>query len=115
MVEGGLDGLVAAWDRVVSEVENGYALGLDDYLNDLDGRQLAEDALAVAAPEDRMAAQRRLRVTDDRMKAAVRPVERCLWGDGVADGEGWTPERNWWYFSVPRAPAGQLAEDLEDL
>ncbi len=115
VIEAGLDGLVQAWERVVGEVERGYEWGLDDYLNDLDGRQLAEDTLLVAAPEDRMVGLRRLRLADDRMKAVVRPIERCLWGDGVADGEEWTPEKNWWYFNVPRRLEGELKEDLEDL
>lgn len=113
VVEAGLDGLVADWERAVKRVETGYALGLDDYLNDLDGRQLAEDVLPLAAPGDREAARVRLKAADQRMKAAARTTDECLWGDAVAEAEGWTPERNWWYFSLPRKPGPLLAEDLE--
>ena len=45
VVEMGLEGLLLEWERAVAQVESGYPLGLDDYLNDLDGRQLLEESL----------------------------------------------------------------------
>ena len=113
VIESGLEGLVAAWERVVGEVEAGYSLGLDDYLNDLDGRQLVEEAIDLAEAADREAARARVRAADLRMKALVRPTAECLWGETVAESEGWTPQSNWWYFSLPRAPGAMLREDLE--
>jgi hypothetical protein len=59
VVTAGLDGLVSEWERAVVQVESGYPLGLDDYLNDLDGRQLLEDALEVASEIERAAVCRR--------------------------------------------------------
>ena len=47
VVRGGLRGLVESWEEVVRSVEEGYSLGLDDYLNDMDGRQLIEEVLHV--------------------------------------------------------------------
>ena len=113
VVSAGLDGLVAEWERVVSEVENGYRLGLDDYLNDLDGRQLLDEVLAIAPLERRRAVAGRVEAADERMKRRVRRTPECLWGRRVADSEGWTPDDNWWYFNLPRAPGPLLREDLE--
>src|SRR5688500_16956128 len=45
VAESGLEGLVSAWERTASQVQAGYPLGLDDYLNDVDGRQLIEEAV----------------------------------------------------------------------
>ena len=45
IVANGLRGLVENWERVVDQVSKGYPQGLDDYLNDMDGRQLLENAL----------------------------------------------------------------------
>ena len=50
IVAGGLKGLVEAWDAVVNSVARGYSLDIDSYLNDLDTRQLLEEALS-ASPE----------------------------------------------------------------
>ena len=50
VVERGLAGLVEDWERTAEQVGSGYPLGLDDYLNDVDGRQLIEDCVS-AIPE----------------------------------------------------------------
>ena len=115
VVVAGLEGLVGEWEQAVNQVEAGYSLGLDDYLNDLDGRQLLEEALVLAPPEDRETARARIRAADTRMKSLVLSTAECLWGEAVAESEGWTPERNWWYFGLPRSPGPLLKEDLEGL
>ena len=74
---------------------------MDDYLNDLDGRQLLEEALAVAPKEQKEAFLKRVHHADELMKSLVESTERCLWGEEVAEAEGWTPKKNWWYFSKP--------------
>jgi hypothetical protein len=114
VVQAGLAGLVEAWEKAVAQVEAGYPLGLDDYLNDMDGRQILVAALDQAGgPAAEAALANRVRAADTRMRKVVRQVDECLWGDPVADAEGWTPDENWWYFSLPRAPGPELREDLE--
>jgi len=113
VVAGGLEGLVATWEHTVSQVEAGYPLGLDDYLNDLDGRQLLEDALDEAPAGTAAALRGRVEAADARMRRHVNRVDECLWGERVAAAERWDADRNWWYFAVPRQPAGMLREDLE--
>ena len=53
VVTRGLRGLVENWERVVQQVLEGYPLTLDDYLNDMDGRQLLANALELAPAEVR--------------------------------------------------------------
>ncbi|TMQ74175.1 MAG: hypothetical protein E6K81_00835 [Candidatus Eisenbacteria bacterium] len=112
MVAAGLPGLIAEWERTVAQIETGYPLGLDDYLNDLDGRQLLAEAVALAAADERPPATERIGRADARARAHLRAVGECLWGARVAEYEGWTPEVNWWYFAVPRSPGPLLREDL---
>jgi len=81
VIRGGLRGLVEGWEEVVRAVEEGYGLGLDDYLNDMDGRQLLEDALAAAPAREIKGIMERLQKADAKMRALVRPAGRCLWGD----------------------------------
>lgn len=115
VVEAGIHGLVAEWERVAGEVAGGYSLGLDDYVNDLDTRQLLEDALPRVPADDRAELVARVRVADERFRASAVPAAKCLWGPAVAEAEGWTRERQWWYFNVPRRAGTLLREDLVDL
>ena len=114
VVRGGLRGLAESWEEVVRSVEEGYSLGLDDYLNDLDGRQLLEEALAVAPAQEKKTALQRVRRADAKMQTLVRPAGSCLWGDETARQEGWTAKKNWWYFSVPVNPGEELLDELGD-
>jgi hypothetical protein len=109
IVAGGIEGLMAAWEQTAAAIEAGYSLTLDDYLNDLDARQILEIVLrAIPHPDGPLLD--RLRAADARVRAATVPARQCIWGDG---GErGWTARRNWWYFVVPRAPGPDLADDL---
>ena len=115
VVRGGLRGLAESWEEVVRSVEEGYSLGLDDYLNDLDGRQLLDEALAVAAAQEKKTALQRVRRADAKMKTLVRPAGRCLWGDETARQEGWTAKKNWWYFSMPIRPSEELLAEIDEL
>lgn len=111
VVDSGLRGLVDAWGGVAESVVTGYALTLDDYLNDMDVRYLIQAALDVAPESDSAELAGALRRADDAMLEATEPTG-CLWGDDIADEEGLDPRREWWYFRRPRRPGEQLAEDL---
>ena len=111
VVQGGLDVLLSGWERTVAAVEEGYAGDYEDYLGDLDGRQLLAQALERVTKHQAAAVAARLEALDARMRAATAPVARCLWGMIVADEEGWSPEDNWWYFVRPvSGPEEFLAE-----
>lgn len=112
-VDAGIEGLVEQWEYAVEDVEQGYPLGFDDYLDDMDGRQLLEGSLAVATADERRDALPRVRAADERMKAVLTPAKGCLWGADTASENGWTAETNWWYFNVPREPGPELAEEIE--
>jgi hypothetical protein len=111
VIEGGLEGLVESWEKTVREVEEGYSLTLDDYLNDLDARQLIDDAMIVATDQQRARIDERLSRADEKMRGLTEPTKACLWGEEVAEEEGWTAKENWWYFARPiKADAEFLAE-----
>lgn len=112
VVDAGLDGLVARWARVVDTVEAGYALGLDDYLNDMDARQLVHEAVPVAGRAIARRVGPKLAAADQRLRALMRPAKHCLWGDGLAKANGWSRETHWWYFEVPREAGPTLTGDL---
>ena len=109
---GGLAGLVAAWETFATELECGYAQGLDDWLNDVDVRDILEAALRVAGAAERRALRRRVRLADERVRAQLKSAGRCLWGAANAAKHGWNPGRQWWYFFEPKNQNDELARGL---
>jgi hypothetical protein len=115
VVKKGIAGLVAGWERVAAEVGKGYSLTLDDYLNDLDGRQILDEALAVAGQGADGKIRERVRRADRKMRSLVEPAGKCLWGAEVADSEGWNPEKNWWYFTRPKKAAADFLAEIDEV
>jgi hypothetical protein len=114
IVEGGLEGLVENWENIVQSVAGGYSLGLDDYLNDMDVRQLIEEAMDAANKSQRSLAAGRIETADKLILSSVEPAGGCLWGDEVAEEEGWTAQKNWWYFSRPIAADPDLLAEIDE-
>ncbi len=114
VVAEGLKGLTEGWESFARSVANGYPLDIDSYLNDLDIRQLLAEALAVAPDKEREEYLERISGADRLLKRSVKPVGRCLWGDEVAQKQGWTAERNWWYFSRPITAGRELLDHLDN-
>jgi hypothetical protein len=114
VISGGLRGMVENWENIVQAVKKGYKLGLDDYLNDLDARQLLEETLAVASKEQKEEFLKRVRQADELMKSLVKSSGKCLWGEDIAETEGWTAGENWWYFSQPINATPELLSEIEE-
>jgi hypothetical protein len=112
VVKGGLEGLVAAWENTVNSVVHGYEFGLDDYLNDLDGRQLISEVMAIADVPSRLKYGERVRRADERVRKVLTLTGECLWGNAAAARHEWSAEKNWWYFSVPKTAGAELLIDL---
>lgn len=108
VVHGGLAVLLAGWERTVAAVEAGYAGDYEDYLNDLDGRQLLAQALGQVTPAQAEGVREPLAALDARMRAATTPIGRCVWGAIVAEEEGWTAVEQWWYFARPVAGSAEF-------
>ncbi|MGE0102731.1 MAG: hypothetical protein AB7H86_10130 [Blastocatellales bacterium] len=112
-IEGGIEGLIDAWEQTVSEVGKGYALTLDDYLNDLDARQLIADILTFFGDKLPAGYVERIATADLRMQENIDIQPVCLWSDTVAEMEGWNPEDNWWYYARPRNADQSLLDEID--
>ena len=102
VIRGGLEGLVRMWEHVVASVASGESQDRDDYLNDMDGRRILEEALAVAPAEERSKWAARVQAADDRIRLYLIPTEECLWGDDNARKEGYSRKRDRWYYHSPK-------------
>jgi hypothetical protein len=110
IILGGLPGLVKRWEETTRSVSKKYPLGMDDYLNDLDVRQLIAETLPLASLEERKKLRARVVQADTLFKNHSRAARYCLWGARVARRHGWTSRKNWWYYRLPAAP-GKLLRD----
>jgi len=113
VVASGLPGLIAEWERVAEEIGGEpYEFGLDDYLNDLDTRDILHGALE-AAGTDARAIRAAMEAADEQFKAATKSVKECLWGESLARQHGWSAKKEWWYYRVPAESGADLEEDLK--
>ncbi len=111
VVRGGLSGLLEHWTKIVTTTERGHDQSLDEWLNDMDLRDILAGALAAAAPRERRASAVGLDEADARFHATTEPCP-CLWGEEIASNNSWRPEWQWWYFRRPSVPGPLLREDL---
>ena len=103
VIEGGLDYLVSSWETTASRTEVGDERWVsEEWLNDLDTREILQDLLD-HVPESRTALDAVQRA-DESFAASTTPTEECQWGDDNAAREGWTRDKNWWYWREPRTP-----------
>ncbi|MEO7361382.1 MAG: hypothetical protein ABI120_13705 [Gemmatimonadaceae bacterium] len=98
--------MVVRWARTAAQVERGYALTFDDYLNDLDLRRLIDERIREigVARDDALPASLRiaLAAADDQFRRATIASEENVWGAENESDAGWTAEREWYYYRTPK-------------
>jgi hypothetical protein len=97
IVREGRQGLVRRWRQFVEQVESGYALGLEDYRNDLDVRAI----LRLADSEEQ-----EVLALDERFKAMLVSVDVRVWESG--------PGEPFWDFGYPRNAGAELTDGLRE-
>ena len=95
VVKEGRAGLIRKWREFVEQVEAGYALGLEDYRNDLDVRAI----LAQAGAEDH-----EVHALDERFKKLLIATDKRVWESAPGDP--------FWDFGYPSNAGPDLLEDL---
>lgn len=107
LLTGGIDGLISRWGDAVARLATRPAPVPEEFLNDLDLRQLIHEAMPHVLPGDRTYSADRLAQIDRQFQALTRPTSRCAWGPEVAVDAGWNASEHWWYFVA-------LAEGSDD-
>ena len=85
----------------MQSIANGDTQYIYDYLNDLDGRQILDEVLNVADPDQKSRFLKRIEVADQLFLSLAIPTMECIWGSKNAIKHGWTREKHWWYFHRP--------------
>jgi hypothetical protein len=102
VIDGGLEFLLSGWERVCESVARGEVQYRDDYLNDMDGRQILAEMRSHLDAEQVREADVRIAKADAKIRANLVPTKTCIWGDENARKSGFVPGRNWWYYHRPR-------------
>ncbi len=97
IVREGRQGLVRRWREFVEHVETGYALGLEDYRNDLDVRAILR--LADGESQEVLA-------LDERLKAMLVSDHVRVWESG--------PGEPYWDFGYPSNAGEELMRGLRN-
>ena len=92
VILGGLEGLVRRWESVAESVAAGNAQEWSDYLNDMDGRRILEEAMAIAPAEERALWIERVQTADKKIRPHLKPTKDCLC---------YSREHHWWYYHEP--------------
>ena len=104
--------LIDQWAEFTADLARGYSFDLDNWLNDVDVRELILEALPMFSREEMGDHALKLDAADAAFRAGTRDFKRCIWGHGTQRKEKWTPQKNWWYFRTPRSSNAQLEDEL---
>lgn len=98
--------LLKAWATIVSEVEQGYKLGIEDYTNDLAIRDILQELIQILSPDGQVVLKQLIEPMDARFLQATRPVDRPLLPPLGDESLGF-----WWY-RIPKEAGEDLLRDL---
>jgi hypothetical protein len=107
----GLRGLITRWSVIARDAAH-YNLTIDDWLNDVDLRDMIAGAMAVAPDAERHAVAQALDDADESFRSATMATKRSLWGDPVSVADNHDPQQQWWYFRRPAHPGKTMRADL---
>ena len=111
LIEGGLEAAIDRWD-VISKTAKTYDFTLDDWLNDMDLRDIIAGALAVAGADEKKSVSERLNKADHRLREAT-VATGSIWGSAMSGELAPDSKKAWWYFRRPMDPGETMQEDLE--
>lgn len=104
---------VARWAKIVEQLKQGWRFDLDDWLNDMDLRQLIHEGWMLYGPDEKAVVEDAIQHADSHFLLHTVDAGKCLWGRKVARRERWSAKVNWWYFRKPRKAETAFIEEVE--
>ncbi len=109
MVVDGFPGLITRWTEIVNQIETGYGASLDEYINDMDLRDLVSTASQLGGVSG--TELEALHLVDARYLEETEACP-CIWGPDVEAEDGLSSE-DWWYYRRPRELTDTLRDEME--
>ncbi len=94
-----LDEWLRLWQLTVEGMRDGYGLSKWDYQNELDVRDIIDDAAALLGPESRSVLDEAVRPWDEEFRRWT--VESDEWIEWLGEARIPSPQR-WWWSRAPR-------------
>ena len=103
---------IGEWANFCAGLGAGYRFDLDNWLNDVDLRQIVAEGLPMFGADELGPHGVALAEADRAFLLGTREHRVCLWGSRTARREKWTATRNWWYFRAPRRADDEFEREL---
>jgi hypothetical protein len=100
--------MVERWEQVAKHAAT-YNLTLDDWLNDLDLRDLIDRRMSSRSGADPKLKDR-VDAADHTFRKATAESKGSLWG--AVAGAAHRSATQWWYFRYPSSPGPAMVADL---
>lgn len=106
----GLNYLIPCWQENVEmlDLEIHEGLMVDEYLNDVDARNIIDRILHVLPNNVRTAVEADLKPIDALFLKKTQETEMCIWGNENEQRHGWNHENQWYYYRAPEQLLSEL-------
>ena len=114
VVNAGLARLIRSWADIARSLSNSDPAYImyDEFLNDMDGRRILEEALSVISPEERAAVQSQVDEADKVFRESTVEISKCIWGEDNVKKHGYSSEKDWYYYRRPKEVDDSWPSDL---
>ena len=102
--------MIARWEQIAKGAAT-YNLVLEDWLNDLDLRDIIERHAADSAFSN-VTLRSRLESADRAFREATHESAQSMWGPNA--GAAHRADTHWWYFRYPSSPGIEMRRDLHN-
>ena len=101
VIKGGVQYLLESWKNTVTqELENKDYIW-EEYLNDLDSRELLAEIVKIVDMGTAKLITTNL-ANLDKLFIEKTEASKCVWGENNKIRNNWDPKVNWWYFRIPK-------------
>jgi hypothetical protein len=98
----GLNYLIPCWGELAGKADYNDGSIIYEYLNDLDGRRLIDQILAVLPAQNRAEIFSVVESYDKQFVEKTFEVRDCLWGNEAELKHGYSREKNFYYYRAPQ-------------
>ena len=115
VIYGTFDYLLKGWEITVNSIVSGkYHSSFDEYLNDMDGRYILEELIEVADNTLPAGIKEQMWKLDCDIRKSSQPSSVCIWGTENSLKYGYSPQKHWYYFMLPKLTAEKWERKIRE-
>ena len=102
VVNDGLNYLIPTWKKFTENVDKDDGSIIYEYLNDLDTRNIIDRILPFVTDKERHEIVTEIEQYDKNFISKTFEAKECLWGSENEIKEGYTRQKNFYYYRAPQ-------------